>query len=275
MAKKCIGVREYTGHPCQRPASRGSDFCFACKQQEGNEKIINLQHDVYHCPDDGQKLWYVPKRKMHRCDMCGGVLLNGKEIDPVLLENILGLPEALDEGSVVECPTCIPDSGRAEGEVSFSNFTVEWQFFGQKELGYFDVTYHGVSNVGHCTVCASTWFAGPGEFDALGRALGKNTTRVWREQFRRLGKKEKLWHISGGERRAIKTKNTFGVQEQSLLRQARLAGVETETERKWKEAASRSDNLCKHVADNGKMCNHRKSAKSTHDQDYCYKHQPE
>ena len=77
MAKKCIGVREHTGHPCQRPASRGSDFCFACKQQEGNEKIINLQHDVYHCPDDGQKLWYVPKRKMHRCDMCGGVLLNG------------------------------------------------------------------------------------------------------------------------------------------------------------------------------------------------------
>ncbi|PDH27901.1 MAG: hypothetical protein CND01_01305 [Marine Group II euryarchaeote MED-G34] len=85
---------------------------------------------------------------------------------------------------------------------------------------------------------------------------------------------EKLWHISGGQRRAIKTSNTFGVQEQSLLRQTRLVGFKTAAKRKLKEAASRSDNLCKHVADNGKMCNHRKSTKSTHDQDFCYKHQP-
>ena len=58
------------------------------------------------------------------------------------------------------------------------------------------------------------------------------------------------------------------------MREMRLVGVKTAAKRKLKEAASRSDNLCKHVADNGKMCDHRKSVKSTHDQDYCYKHQP-
>ena len=61
MTKKCLGVREDTGDPCKRTASSGSDFCFAHRPQEGDEKVLNLQHDVYHCPDDGQKLWYVPK----------------------------------------------------------------------------------------------------------------------------------------------------------------------------------------------------------------------
>ena len=273
MAKKCIGVRDDTGDRCQRPASSGSDFCFMHKPQEGDARIAYLEHDVYHCPDDGQQLLFVPNEGSYRCDMCGGVLLSAKDIDSEVLESIMELPEVVEGGLRVECPTCSTDNDLSDGETALTNFAVEWYFW--IERGKLPDTYQcGVLNVGHCTVCGSTWFAGPGEFDALGRALGKNTARIWREQFRRLGKKEKLWHISGDRRRAIKTNNTFGVQEQSLLRQARLAGVETETERKWKEAASRSDNLCKHVADNGKMCDHRKSAKSTHDQDYCYKHQP-
>ena len=277
MSKKCIGVRDDTGGRCQRPASSGSDFCFMHKPQEGDARIAYLEHDVYHCPDDGQQLLFVPNEGSYRCDMCGGVLLSAKDIDSEVLESIMELPEVIEEGLSTECPTCSTDSDLSDGETALTNFAVEWYYYHTQTtpIGTMKVYQCGVSNVGHCTVCASTWFAGPGEFDALGRALGKNTTRIWREQFRRLGKKEKLWHISGGQRRAIKTKNTFGVQEQSLLRQARLVGVETETERKWKEAASRSDNLCKHVADNGKMCDHRKSAKSTHDQDYCYKHQPE
>jgi len=276
MSKKCIGVRDDTGGRCQRPASSGSDFCFMHKPQEGDARIAYLEHDVYHCPDDGQQLLFVPNEGSYRCDMCGGVLLSAKDIDSEVLESIMELPEVIEEGLSTECPTCSTDSDLSDGETALTNFAVEWYFLDKRTtpIGQLSVYQCGVSNVGHCTVCASTWFAGPGEFDALGQALGKNTARIWREQFRRLGKMEKLWHISGGGRRAIKTKNTFGVQEQSLLRQARLAGVETETERKWKEAASRSDNLCKHVADNGKMCDHRKSAKSTHDQDYCYKHQP-
>ena len=148
MAKKCLGVREDTGDPCKRSAGKGSDFCFAHRPQEGNEKLLNLQHDVYHCPDDGQKLWYVPKWKQHRCDMCSGVLLNAKEIDPVILENILELSEVAEEGLVVECPTCSTDSDLSDGESPLSNFAVEWAFYVSKSQ-YHGVTYRGVSNVGH------------------------------------------------------------------------------------------------------------------------------
>ena len=276
MAKKCIGVKEDTGAQCNRPASSGSDFCFMHKPQEGDARIAYLEHDVYHCPDDGQQLLFVPNEGSYRCDMCGGVLLSAKDIDSEVLESIMELPEVVEGGLRVECPTCSTDNDLSDGETALTNFAVEWYYYHTQTtpIGTMKVYQCGVSNVGHCTVCASTWFAGPGEFDALGRALGKNTARVWRKQFRRLGKKERLWGISGGERRAIKTKNTFGVQEQSILREMRLVGVKTAAKRKLKEAASRSDNLCKHVADNGKMCDHRKSAKSTHDQDYCYKHQP-
>ena len=249
MAKKCIGIREDTGEPCKRPVSGGSDFCFAHKPQEGDARILNLQHDVYHCPDDGEKLWYLPKKGYHRCDTCGGVLMSGKEIDPVLLENILGLPEALDEGSVVECPTCIPDSGQAEGEVSFSNFTVEWQFFGRKELGFFDVTYHGVSNVGHCEVCGSTWFPGPGERDALGLKIGKNRRELWRHlRATSAGMFEKRW--------------------QSNLRDERVKRITAKKEKEEKQ----KEKQCKHVDSNGQRCNREKMQKEG--AAYCYKHRP-
>ena len=287
MAKKCLGIREDTGDRCQRSASRDSDFCFVHKSQEGDARIVHLEHDVYYCPDRiciskdahkpnhvGQQLLFVPDLGHYRCDRCGGVLLSAKDIDSEMLESILELPEVIEEGLSVECPTCSSGSDLSDGETALTNFAVEWYFWIKR--GQWPDTYHcGVSNVGHCTVCASTWFSGPGEFDALGRVLGKYTTRVWRKQFKRVGKKRTLWgHGFDSNLGSIRTKNTFGVQEQSVLRQIRVAGVNTETERKWKEATSRSDTLCNHVADNGKMCDHRKSAKSTHDQDYCYKHQP-
>jgi len=289
MTKKCPGVDSFSGDRCKRPANSGSDFCFMHKPQEGDARIAYLEHDIYHCPDDGQQLLFVPDQGSYRCDMCGGVLMSAKDIDSEVLESILELPEVIEEGLSVECPTCSSDNDLSDGETALTNFAVEWYFWIRTGKYTADIYQCGVSNVGHCTVCGSTWFPGPGEFDALGRALRKNTTlqgvgqqmRVWRKQFRRRekfrrwGTMEKLWDISGDGRSAIKTKNTFGVQEQSLLRRLRLAGIKTETERKWKKATSRSDNLCKHVDGGGNMCDHRKSAKSTHDQDYCYKHQPE
>ena len=153
MAKKCMGLREDTGEPCNRSASGGSDFCFAHRSQEGDQRILDQRYDVYHCPDDGQKLnWLGPKKNRHRCDTCGGVLISGKEIDPVLLENILGLPEVAEEELVVECPTCSTDSDLSDGESPLSNFAVEWLFYVAKSK-YHGVTYRGVSNVGHCKVC--------------------------------------------------------------------------------------------------------------------------
>ena len=246
------------------------------KPQEGDARIAYLEYDVYHCPDDGQQLLFVPDQGSYRCDMCGGVLVSAKDIDSEVLESILELPEVIEEGLSVECPTCSSDNDLSDGETALTNFAVEWYFWVKSVIRDLpDIYQCGVSNVGHCTVCGSTWFPGPGEFDALGRVLGKYTTRVWRKQFKRVGKKRTLGgHGFDSNLGSIRTKNTFGVQEQSVLRQIRVAGVNTETERKWKEATSRSDTLCKHVADNGKMCDHRKSAKSTHDQDYCYKHQP-
>ena len=245
-----MGVRGDTGDPCNRSASGGSDFCFAHGPQEGDRRIIDQRYDVYHCPADGQKLkWLGTKKNRHRCDTCGGVLISGKEIAPVLLENILELPEALDEGSVVECPTCIPDSGQAEGEVSLSNFIVEWQFFGQKELGYFDVTYHGVSNIGHCEVCGSTWFSGPGEHDALGLKIGKNRTELWTPHLLRApGCFEKRWQYN--------------------LRDERVKRITAKKEKEEKQ----QEKQCKHVDSNGQQCNREKMQKKG--AAYCYKHRP-
>tara|TARA_B100001079_G_scaffold229413_1_gene208092 strand:+ start:268 stop:1104 length:837 start_codon:yes stop_codon:yes gene_type:complete len=176
MAKKCIGVRDDTGGRCQRPASSGSDFCFMHKPQEGDARIAYLEHDVYHCPDDGQQLLFVPNEGSYRCDMCGGVLLSAKDIDSEVLESIMELPEVIEEGLSTECPTCSTDSDLSDGETALTNFAVEWYYYHTQTtpIGTMKVYQCGVSNVGHCTVCASTWFAGPGEFDALGRALGKN-----------------------------------------------------------------------------------------------------
>ena len=270
MAKKCLGVREGTGDPCKRSAGKGSDFCFAHRPQEGNEKLLNLQHDVYHCPDDGQKLWYVPKWKQHRCDMCGGVLLNAKEIDPVILENILELSEIAEEGLVVECPTCSTDSDLSDGEPPLSNFAVEWAFYVSKSQ-YHGVTYRGVSNVGHCNVCGSTWFPGPGERDALGKKIGNDRRHLWRDRLRISQK-----NIPGpgerdtfGKRRMRDEKRDyFSKQGQSWIREVNLREVTKKREKREKI----KEKLCQHVDSNGERCNRRKTQKEG--SEYCFKHRP-
>ena len=247
MAKKCLGVREDTGDPCKRSADKGSDFCFAHRPQEGNEKLLNLQHDVYHCPDDGQKLWYVPKWKQHRCDMCSGVLLNAKEIDPVMLENILELSEVAEEGLAVECPTCSTDSDLSDGESPLSNFALEWVFTVQTS-NYTASTYWGVSNVGHCKVCGSTWFPGPGERDALGKNVGKERG---------------FWRVQPG---AGNIWGPLNVQQQLREERLRLVARKTEKRERMKEK------LCQHVDSNGERCNRRKTQKEG--SEYCFKHRP-
>ena len=129
MAKKCIGVKEYTGAQCNRLASSGSDFCFMHKPQEGDARIAYLEHDVYHCPDDGQQLLFVPNEGSYRCDMCGGVLLSAKDIDSEVLESIMELPEVVEGGLRVECPTCSTDNDLSDGETALTNFAVEWYFW--------------------------------------------------------------------------------------------------------------------------------------------------
>ena len=270
MTKKCLGVREDTGDPCKRTASSGSDFCFACRPQEGNEKIINLQHDVYHCPDDGQKLWYVPRWKRHRCDMCSGVLLNAKEIDPVVLENILELSEVTEEGLEVECPTCRYNSDLSDGETALTNFAVEWIFYVQKSK-YHSVTYRGVSNVGHCKVCGSTWFTGPGERDALGKKIGNDRRHLWRDRLRISQK-----NIPGpGERDTFgrrrnrdEIRDYFSKQGQSEIREERMGRITEKREKREKL----KEKLCQHIDSNGHPCTSKKMQKkgSAH----CYKHRP-
>jgi len=245
--KKCIGVREDTGDPCKRPAGSRSDFCFAHRPQEGNEKILNLQHDPYHCPDDGQKLWYVPRLKLHRCGMCDGVLLNEKEIDPLVLESVLGLSKVAEEGLAVECPTCSTDSDLSDGKFALSNFAMEWGFSVQKSK-YHSVYYCGVSNVGHCKVCGSTWFAGPGERDALGKNVGKERG---------------FWRVQPG---GSKIWGPLDMQQRLREERLRLVARKTEKRERMKEK------LCQHVDSNGERCNRRKTQKEG--SEYCFKHRP-
>ena len=253
MAKKCIGLREDTGHPCKRPASGGSEFCYQHQLQEGDQRILAALNDVYHCPDDGQKLYWQPKnfrepgRSRHRCDTCGGVLLTEKGIDPVGLENILQLPKALDEGSVVECPTCIPDKSLTEGGVFLSNFVVEWYFSTQ---GHFPVVRRGLTNIGHCKECGSTWFSGPGEHDALGKKIPMYAKKeVWRNL-------------------NYRTTELFGEHAQSFLRDERVKRVIAKEEKEEKQ----KEKQCKHVDSNGQQCNSEKM--QTKGAAYCYKHRP-
>ena len=236
MAKKCIGVREDSGEPCPRPASGDSDFCWVHKQQERDMKILYLQDDVYHCPDDGQKLLYVPRWKEHKCDMCKGFLLNAKEIDPMLLESILTLPEVTEEGLAVECPTCSTDSDLSDGETPLSNFAAEWHLVSKGKIGFvpIETSYYGVSKIGHCKVCGSTWFPSPGERDALGKKVGWKALSLWRN--------------------AMRSTDLFGKQQQSSLREGR------------KRAEAKK---CQHVDSNGKRCTDLKVHKYG---DFCFRH---
>ena len=270
MTKKCLGVREDTGEPCKRSAGSGSDFCFAHRPQEGDEKMLNLQHDVYHCPDDDQKLWYVPRWKQHRCNMCSGVLLNAKEIDPVVLENILELPKVTEEGLTTECPTCSTDSDLPDGGSPLSNFAVEWAFYVSKSR-YHGVTYWGVSNVGHCKVCGSTWFPGPGERDAFGKKIGNDGKHLWRYtlQFETKNIPGPGERDSFGRRRMRDgQRDFFSKQGQSKVREEKMRLITKKREKREKMG----ERNCQHVDSNGQRCNRVKMQKKG--AVYCYKHQP-
>ena len=274
--KKCIGVREDTGDPCKRSASSGSDFCFAHRPQEEDERIPYLQHDVVHCPEDGQKLSYIPVDNQFVCDMCGGVLQNAKDINPMTLESILELPEVADEGLEIRCPTCsansdVPDAlwRLSIGEFFISDFfAVEWEFI--TGGGRFQRHFQGVSDVGHCKVCGSTWFCGSGDLDASGTKISQKFKKLtWRDAFRRIRKSGNLWKLlgKGSEGGIFGGGNPFDEKEQSRLRESRLRAIDWVTEREERDDAR----LCRYVDSSGERCNKSKSQKGS---DYCYKHRP-
>jgi len=274
--KKCIGVREDTGDPCKRTASSGSDFCFAHRPQEEDERIPYLQHDVVHCPEDGQKLSYIPMDNQFVCDMCGGVLQNAKDINPMALESILELPEVADEGLEIRCPTCSTNNDKTEsllqlafGEFFISDFfAVEWQF--TTGSGRFQRHFQGVSNVGHCKVCGSTWFCGSGDLDASGTKISQKFKKLtWRDAFRRIRKSGNLWKLlgKGSEGGIFGGGNPFDEKEQSRLRESRLRAIDWAAEREeWRDGR-----LCRHVDSSGERCNKSKNKRGS---DYCYKHRP-
>ena len=173
--------------------------------------------------------------------------MSEKGIDQAGLENILQLSEAPDEGSVVECPTCIPDGGLTEGGVFLSNFVVEWFF----EIGsHFPTTFRGVSNIGHCKECGSTWFSGPGEHDSLGKKIP-------------IYAKRELWRNLD-----YRTTEFFGEHSQSFLRDERVKRIIAKKEKEEKQ----KEKQCKHVDLNGQQCNREKMQKKG--AAYCYKHRP-
>jgi hypothetical protein len=167
----------------------------------------------------------------------------------MMLENILGLSEVAEEGLAVDCPTCSTDSDLSDGECPLSNFAVEWLFYVAKSK-YHGVTYRGVSNVGHCKVCGSTWFPGPGERDALGKKIGNDRRRLWRDML---------------DPRQI---DYFSKQAQTMAREERLRRAG----RKAEEKERKKEKLCQHVNSNGQQCNRVKMQKKG--AAYCYKHRP-
>ena len=168
----------------------------------------------------------------------------------MMLENILGLSEVAEEGLAVDCPTCSTDSDLSDGECPLSNFAVEWLFYVAKSK-YHGVTYRGVSNVGHCKVCGSTWFPGPGERDALGKKIGNDRRHLWRDM---LDPRQKF--------------DYFSKQAQTMAREERLRRVG----RKAEEKERKKEKLCQHVNSNGQQCNRVKMQKKG--AAYCYKHRP-
>ena len=184
--------------------------------------------------------------------MCSGVLLNEKEIDSVVLENILGLSEVVEDGLAVECPACSTDSDLADGESPLSNFAVEWIFVVQKSK-YHHVTYCGVSNVGHCKVCGSTWFPGPGELDALGKKIGNDRRHLWRDkldipQKNIPGPGER--DTFGRRRMRDSARDYFSKQGQSFVREQRMRLVIKKTEKREQV----KEKMCQHIDSNGHPC---------------------
>jgi hypothetical protein len=262
LAEKCIGVREDTGGQCNRSASSGSDFCYKHQSQEGDTTILHQGADVYHCPQDGTKLHYAPKEGYHRCKSCKGVLLSAKAIDPKYAEKISQLNEIGAHQEV--CPSC------AEG-ANLSIHEVEWKYetkgagpFGNK-LGIGSRTEYEIANVWLCNNCGSLWVPRldvPGQRssyrDGLLFLFGYLHPEHWMGADRNTGR----WNFWVG--------HSTWLDNQVEMREKRLEAEAINEQRleilrtKW----------CNHMDDQGEQCRKNKSQKSSHDQDYCYKHQP-
>ena len=262
MAKKCIGVKGNTGTPCNRSASSGSDFCYRHQSQEGDTAILHLDADVYHCPQDGTELVYAPKEGYHRCKSCKGVLLSAKAIDSKYAEKISQLNEIGSHQEV--CPSC------AEG-ANLSIHEVEWKYqtkgagpFGNR-LGIGSRTVYEIANVWLCNNCGSLWVPG---LDAPGlRSSYKNGVLLlfgylhpenWMGADRNTGR----WNFWVG--------HSTWLDNQVEMREQRL---EAEAIKEQRLEIMRAT-WCIHVDDQGEQCSRNKSQKSTHDPEYCYKHQP-
>ena len=245
MAKKCIGVREDTGAQCNRSASSGSAFCYRHQSQVGDTTILHRGADVYHCPQDGAELLYVPKKGYHRCKSCKGVLLSAKAIDPKYVEKISQLNEIESHQEV--CPSCTEGTNLSIHEVEWTWDDGGYGPFGNR-LGIGSKTHYEMANVWLCNDCGSLWV--PVERSGPRRLVGNlDLLFGWR------------WGLIG---------HSMWLDNQIKWREKRLE-VEAARERKL---AKRRLKSCNHMDNSGAQCAAPKSQKSTHDQDYCYKHQP-
>jgi hypothetical protein len=262
MAEKCIGMRDDTGGKCNRSASSGSDFCYMHQSQEGDTTILHQGADVYHCPQDRAELVYLSKEGYHRCKSCKGVLLSAKAIDPKYAEKISQLNEIGAHREV--CPSC------AEG-ANLSIHEVEWKYqtkgagpFGNK-LGIGSRTEYEIANVWLCNNCGSLWVPQldvPGQRssyrDGVLFLFGYLHPEHWMGADRNTGR----WNFWVGHSTWLD--NQVEMREKRLeaeaIKEQRLEIMRT----KW----------CNHMDDQGEQCRKGKSNKSTHDPEYCYKHQP-
>ena len=262
MSEKCIGVKGDTGTPCNRSASSGSDFCYKHQSQEGDTTILHLDADIYHCPQDGTELHYAPKEGYHRCKSCKGVLLSDKAIDPKYAEKISQLNEIGSHQEV--CPSC------AEG-ANLSIHEVEWEYqtkgagpFGNK-LGIGSRTEYEIANVWLCNNCGSLWVPGldaPGLRSSYGNGVSFLFGYLHPEHWMGADRNTGRWNFWVGHSTWLD--NQVEMREKRLeaeaIKEQRLEIMRT----KW----------CNHMDDQGEQCRKGKSNKSTHDPEYCYKHQP-
>ena len=235
MVKKCIGVREDTGGKCNRTASSDSDYCFMHQSQESNQRLQYLDEDVYYCPQDGEKLLYVPKRDYHRCKECRGLLCSAKMMGS---DNVRKISQTNQIEHEEKCCSCL------EG-ADLSIHGVEYRYDASSSIWLTSWRYE-VSRIWNCNNCGSVWV--------------KNEKKS-----RKMSGLHFLGWILAGDRGG-----STWLEYQAILREKRLE-FEVEKERKRGKLELK---LCNHVDDSGEKCNKPKSQKSNHDWDFCYKHQP-
>ena len=205
---------------------------------------------------------YAPKEGYHRCKSCKGVLLSAKAIDSKYAEKISQLNEIGSHQEV--CPGC------AEG-ANLSIHEVEWKYqtkgagpFGNR-LGIGSRTEYEIANVWLCNNCGSLWIPRldvPGQrssySDGVLFLFGYLHPKNWMGADRNTGR----WNFWGG--------HSTWLDNQVEMREKRL---EAEAIKEQRLEIMRAT-WCIHVDDQGEQCSRNKSQKSTHDPEYCYKHQP-